>query len=101
MPGSAVQACWTREEPSSPHMLPMTLVAVSMTRRVPASWLTGSGWGVRISQMPPSAVAAIRYRSSSVGPRPCQDCAETCTPMPSDRPRSYSCHSGTLPETAE
>ena len=32
--------------------------------------------------MPPSAVAAIRYRSSSSAPRPCQDCAETCTPMP-------------------
>src|SRR5262249_5453713 len=43
MSGSAVQACWMREEPSSPHMPPMTLVAVSITRLVPASSQTG--WG--------------------------------------------------------
>jgi hypothetical protein len=83
------------------HTLPMTLVAVSMTRRVPASSQTGWGQGVRISQMPPSAVAQIRYRSSSLAPSPCQDWADTWTPTPRDRPRSYSCHSGTRPETAE
>jgi len=32
---------------------------------------------VRSSQIPPSAVAAIRYRSSSVPASPCQDWAET------------------------
>ena len=52
MPGSAVQACWTRVEPSSPHHGPMTLVAVSMTRRVPASWEMGSGCGVRMQPYP-------------------------------------------------
>jgi hypothetical protein len=51
--------------------------------------------------MPPSAVPAIRYRSSSSAPRPCQDCAETCTPIPSERPRSYKFDNGTFPDTAE
>ena len=41
--GLTVQACWTREDPSSPHMPPMTLVAVSMMRCVPASSQTGCG----------------------------------------------------------
>jgi hypothetical protein len=43
MPGSAVQACWMREDPSSPHIPASIFVAVSTTRRVPASWETGSG----------------------------------------------------------
>jgi hypothetical protein len=43
MPGSAVQACWMRLEPSSPHTWPSILVAVSITRRVPAS--SDMGWG--------------------------------------------------------
>ena len=79
----------------------MSLCAVSSTRRVPASATSGSGYGVCRTKMPPSAVAAIRYRSSSVAPRPCQDWAETCTPMPRDRPRSYRFDSGTRAETAE
>lgn len=65
-----------------PHAVASILVAVavSMTRRVPASSHTGCGYGVRSSQIPPSAVAAIRYRSSSLSPGPCQDWAGTCTP---------------------
>ena len=43
MPGSAVQACWTLEEPSSPYMPASNLVAVSTMRRVPARWEIGSG----------------------------------------------------------
>ena len=35
------------------------------------------GVGVCISHKPPSAVAAIRYRSSSSAPSPCQDWAQT------------------------
>ncbi len=79
----------------------MSLWAVSSTRRVPASVVSGSGYGVCITNTPPSAVAAIRYRSSSSRPSPCQDWALTWTPMPSDRPRSYRLDSGTRPETAE
>jgi hypothetical protein len=36
-----------------------------------------------------------------ISPEPCQDCAETCTPIPSDRPRSYRFDSGTRRDTAE
>jgi hypothetical protein len=44
----------------------VTLSALGLGRaRVPESSTTGAGRGVRSSQMPPSAVAAIRYRSSS------------------------------------
>jgi hypothetical protein len=35
--GSAVQVCWIRVLPSSPQVLPMSLWAVSSTRRIPAS----------------------------------------------------------------
>jgi hypothetical protein len=101
MPGSTVQACCTREEPfAAPHAADY-FGGVSIRRRVPASSHTGCGYGVRRSQVPPSAVAAIRYRSSSVAARPCQDWALTCTPMPRLRPRSYNCHSGTRPDTAD
>ena len=58
------------------------------------------GVGGVSSQMPPSAVAAIRYRSSSSRPNPCQDCADTCTPRPRDRPRSYRLEMGTRRDTA-
>ena len=67
----------------------------------PASSTTGDGRGVRSSQIPPSAVAAIRYRSSSLPARPSQDCAETCTASPSDRARSYSRQMGSRLLTAE
>jgi hypothetical protein len=99
--GSAVQACCSRVVPSSPQLFPASLCAVSRIRRFPARAVSGSGYGVCMTQMPPSAVAAIRYRSSSVAPSPCQDWALTWTPMPSDRPRSYRFDSGTRPETAE
>ena len=99
--GSAVLARCSRVVPSFPQWCPMSLCALSSTRRVPASRVSGSGYGVCITKIPPSAVAAIRYRSSSVAPSPCQDWALTCTPMPSDRPRSYRFDSGTRPETAE
>jgi hypothetical protein len=98
--GSATQVRCSRVEPSSPQVAPISLCAVASTRRVPASSATGSGYGVRITQMPPSAVAVIRYRSSSSAPRPCQDWAETCTPMPRDRPRSYRLETGTRRDTA-
>ena len=88
-------------EPSSPHTRPTILVAVSITCRVPASWEMGSGCGVRISQIPPSAVAAIRYRSSSsrrgrarTGRRPGRRCRGTgrvrraATAAPGRTPRS-------------
>src|SRR5262249_188444 len=58
MPGSTVQACCTREDPSSPHMPPITLVAVSTIRRGPASSRTGWGEGGRSSQMPTAAGGA-------------------------------------------
>jgi len=99
--GSAVAARCRRMVPSFPRWCPTSLCAVSSTRRIPASWVSGSGYGVCMTKIPPSAVAAIRYRSSSVAPSPCQDWAETWTPMPSDRPRSYRLDSGTRPETAE
>jgi hypothetical protein len=43
---------------------------VSIAGRFPANAVTGSGCGVRSSQMPPSAVAAIRYLASSSGRAP-------------------------------
>ena len=61
------------------------------------------GLGVGGAQQPQAAIGGggDPVPLILIAPSPCQDCAETCTPMPSDRPRSYSCHSGTLPDTAE
>jgi hypothetical protein len=56
---------------------PISRLVLSTYLLVPASPTTGSGYGVRSSQMPPSAVAAIRYRSSSSAASPGQDCADT------------------------
>ena len=69
---------------------PENLREVSTDGHVPASAATGSGRGVRSSQMPPSAVAATRCRSSSVPASPSHDWADTCTASPErDRARSY------------
>src|ERR1700735_4103247 len=61
-------------------VLPVRWRVVSVTLRVPARAAAGSGCGVRSSQIPPSAVAAIRYRSSSPAARPSPDCAESLPP---------------------
>jgi hypothetical protein len=90
MAGSATGASRTRDEPWWPHNATPRTREVSVAGWRPASPAAGSGLGVRSSQIPPSAVAAIRYRSSSRGASPCQDCAETCRASPSDRARSYS-----------
>ena len=76
MAGSATSSSRMRDEPWWPHnAAPSTRREVSAAGRRPASPAAGSGFGVRSSQIPPSAVAAIRYRSSSWGASPCQDCA--------------------------
>jgi len=101
MAGSATSSSRMRDEPWWPHnAAPSTRREVSAAGRRPASPAAGSGFGVRSSQIPPSAVAAIRYRSSSWGASPCQDCAETCRASPSDRARSYSCQIGSRRDTA-
>ena len=101
MAGSATGVSRTRDEPSRPHnATPSTRREVSAAGWRPARPAAGSGCGVRSSQIPPSAVAAIRYRSSSRGASPGQDCAETWRASPSERARSYSCQIGSLRATA-
>ena len=87
--GSTTGVPSARDSPSCAHNgTPSSRRAVSTTRRVPASAATGSGCGVRSSQMPPSAVVATRYRSSSSAASPGQDWADTWTARPSERARS-------------
>ena len=101
MSGSSTGVCRSRDEPSSLHKAaPSSRLVVSIIARFPASATTGSGCGVRSSQMPPSADAAIRSRSSSSPARPCHDWADTWTARPSERARSYSCHTGSRRDTA-
>ncbi len=78
-----------RDSPSSPHgPAPANRRDVSTDGMVPASSATGSGRGVRSSQIPPSAVPATRCRSSCDPASPSQDCADTWTARPSDLARS-------------